>query len=163
MTLTENCQLKEGRCKKSLKCSRILLVHVNVHVKSRHLCSALCSTVDCSLPGSSVYGLFQARILEWVAIFLLLESSRPMDQTHISCISCIGRQILYHCTTWEDPYQLVWMLKEHIYDMIFMICSLQLTHRYANVITKKLLIVMAKTLHKLPNTQGGGHIMSNSK
>ena len=33
--------------------------------------SDLCSPMDCSLPGSSVHGIFQARILEWVAIFLL--------------------------------------------------------------------------------------------
>ena len=35
--------------------------------------------------------------------FLLQGSSRPRDQTHVSCISCFGRQILYHCTTWEAP------------------------------------------------------------
>ena len=33
--------------------------------------------------------------------FLLWGSSRPVDRTHVSCVSCIGRQILYHCTTWE--------------------------------------------------------------
>ena len=68
-----------------------------------------------SPPGSSVYGIFQAWMLEWVAISLLLESSRLKDQTRISCVSCIGRQILYNCATWEDPYELTWMLKEHIY------------------------------------------------
>ena len=30
---------------------------------------------------------------------------RPRDQTHVSCISCNGKQILYHCTTWEAPPQ----------------------------------------------------------
>ena len=57
--------------------------------------------MDCSLPDSSVPGIFQARILEWVAISYSRESSWPKDQIHISCISCTGRQILYHCTTWE--------------------------------------------------------------
>ena len=33
--------------------------------------------------------------------FLLQGSSQPRDQTHVSCTSCISRQILYHCTTWE--------------------------------------------------------------
>ena len=67
-------------------------------------CPTLCNPMDCSLPGSSVHGIFQARILEWVAISHSRESSQPSDQTHISCISCIGGQILYHCTTWEAPW-----------------------------------------------------------
>ena len=46
-----------------------------------------------SLPGSSALGIFQPRIMEWVAI-----SSRPRDPT---CVSCAGRQIPYRCTTWE--------------------------------------------------------------
>ena len=45
---------------------------------------------------SSVHGILQARIQEWIAISYSRGSSRPKDQTHISCISCIGRQILYH-------------------------------------------------------------------
>ena len=57
----------------------------------------LCNIVDCSPPGSSVHGIFQARILEQVAISSSRGSSRPRDQTCLSCISCIGRQILYHC------------------------------------------------------------------
>ena len=43
----------------------------------------------------------QARILEWVAFSSSRGSSPPRDRTCISCISCIGRQILYHWTTWE--------------------------------------------------------------
>ena len=54
-----------------------------------------------SLPGSSIYGIFQARILEWVAISYSRGSSRPRDPTGISCVSCIGRWILYNYTTWE--------------------------------------------------------------
>ena len=54
--------------------------------------------MNCSLPGSSVHGIFQARILEWVAIFCSRRSSWPRDWT---LISCIGRWILDHCTTWE--------------------------------------------------------------
>ena len=42
-----------------------------------------CNPLDCPLE-SSVYGIFQARILEWVAIFYSRGSSRPRDQTHIS-------------------------------------------------------------------------------
>ena len=56
--------------------------------------------VDCSLPSSSVHGVSQARILEWVAISISRGSFWPRDQTYISCI---GRQILYHWATREAP------------------------------------------------------------
>ena len=60
-----------------------------------------CDPMNCSPPGSSVHGIFQARIVGWVAISYSKGSSQPRDQTHVSCISCNGRQILYCCTTWE--------------------------------------------------------------
>ena len=47
--------------------------------------------MDCNLPGSSVHGILQARILEWVAISFSRGSSQPRDGT---LISCIGRWIL---------------------------------------------------------------------
>ena len=50
------------------------------------LCPTLCDPVDCSLPGSSVQGILQARILEWVAISFSRESSRPRDRTLVSGI-----------------------------------------------------------------------------
>ena len=65
------------------------------------LCPTLCDPIDYSPPGSSVHGIRQARILELVAISSSRESSQSRDQTCISCVPCIGRQILYHCTTWE--------------------------------------------------------------
>ena len=43
--------------------------------------------MDCSLSGSTVHGIAQAGILEWVAISYLRESSRPRDRTCISCIA----------------------------------------------------------------------------
>ena len=49
--------------------------------------------MDCSPPGSSVHGIFQARILEWVAISSSRGSSVPRDQT---CVCYIGKLILYH-------------------------------------------------------------------
>ena len=57
--------------------------------------------LDYSPPGSSVHGILQARILEWVAIPFSRGSSWPRDRTRISCLSCIGRQILYCSATWE--------------------------------------------------------------
>ena len=48
---------------------------------------ALCDPMDCSLPGSSVHGIFQARGLEWVAISLSRGSSPPRDRTQVSRIA----------------------------------------------------------------------------
>ena len=46
-------------------------------------CPTLCDPVDCSPPGSSVHGILQARVLEWVAISFSRGSSQPRDQTHV--------------------------------------------------------------------------------
>ena len=70
--------------------------------KSLRSCQILCNPKDHSPPGSSVHGMLQARVLEWVAIpigiqtFPPEESYQPRDQTHISYVSCIGRLVLYH-------------------------------------------------------------------
>ena len=50
-------------------------------------CLTLCNSLDCSLPGSSVHGIFQARILEWVATPFFRGSSRPRNWIMVSCIS----------------------------------------------------------------------------
>ena len=64
------------------------------------LCPTLCHPMDCSLPGSSVHGIFQARILEWVVIsFSRFFPSRY--QIHGSCGSSTGRQFLYHWASWK--------------------------------------------------------------
>ena len=63
------------------------------------LCPTLCNHKDCSPPGSSVHRILQARILERVATSLSRGSSWPRDRTHISSVSCSGRQVLYHSTT----------------------------------------------------------------
>ena len=48
------------------------------------LCPILCDAMDCSLPGSSVHGILQARILEWVAMPSSRGSSQPRDRTQVS-------------------------------------------------------------------------------
>ena len=58
---------------------------------------SLVNPMGYSPPGSSVHGIFQARILQWVTISFSKGSSRPRDQTHISCI---GRQSFCHGATW---------------------------------------------------------------
>ena len=56
------------------------------------LCATLCDSVGCSLLGSSVHEILEARILEWVAVFFSRGSSQPRDQ---NCVSCT-RWMLYH-------------------------------------------------------------------
>ena len=46
----------------------------------------LCDPMDCSPPGSSIHGIFQAIVLEWIAISFSIGSSRPRDGTQVSCI-----------------------------------------------------------------------------
>ena len=69
-----------------------------MHVRS---CLTLCDPMDYSQPWSSVHGVSQARTLEWFVISFSRGSSRPRDQTHMSCNSCTDRCGLYHCTTWD--------------------------------------------------------------
>ena len=67
------------------------------------------SPMDCCSPsGSSVHGILQARILQWVAISFSMESPQSRDRT---LVSCIDRQILYHWATREAPYFLLFMHK----------------------------------------------------
>ena len=71
--------------------------------KSLQLCLTLCDPADCSLPGSSIHGILQARILESVAISSSRGSSQPRDQTCVCYVSCIDRQVLYplcHLLLW---------------------------------------------------------------
>ena len=52
------------------------------------VCSVVsdCDPMDCSLRGFPVHGIFQARILKWIAIFYSMESSRPRDRTRVVCL-----------------------------------------------------------------------------
>ena len=59
-----------------------LLVHLCA--KLLQSCLILCDPLDCSQPGSSVHGILQVRILEWVAIFSYREPSQPRDRTCIA-------------------------------------------------------------------------------
>ena len=80
------------------------------------LCLALCNAVDCSLPGSSVLGILQAGILEWVAVPSSRGASRPRDGT---LLSCVGRQVLYHYYHLGSPPHLLlqsgasWVSSQH--------------------------------------------------
>ena len=66
---------------------------------SHEVMSDSCGTMDCSPPGSSVHGIFQARILEWVAISFSRGSSQPRDHTWVSSFGRWG----FFTTVWEAP------------------------------------------------------------
>ena len=68
----------------------------------------LSNPMDCSLPGSSIHGIFQARILEWVVISFSRRSSRPRDWTQISCI--VGRRF----TVWATREDLMISVIQHL-------------------------------------------------
>ena len=76
-------------------CQPSVLICKPLKVKSEsevtQSCPTLCDPVDCSLPGFSIHGILQARILEWVTISFSRGSFWPRDWTCISCIFCTGR------------------------------------------------------------------------
>ena len=81
-------------------------------ISSIYLCSVaksyltLCNPMNCSLP--SVHEVFQAKILEWVAISSFRGSFWPRDWTHVSCVSCTGSWIFFfHWATWEASVYLL--------------------------------------------------------
>ena len=63
----------------------------------------LCDSIGCSFPGSSVHGILQARISEWVAIPFSKGSSQPREGTQASCIA--GRLFIVWATreAWASP------------------------------------------------------------
>ena len=71
-----------------------------VYVLAAQSCLILCDPTDYSLPGSSVHGILQARVLEWVAIPLVRGSSQPKDRTQVSCIA--GRSFTVWATREKD-------------------------------------------------------------
>ena len=76
-----------------------------VHAKSIQSCPTLCDPMDYSLPGSSVRGILQARILEWVAISFTRGSSRPRDPTRVSLCLLHCRRVLHRYSHLNDMYQ----------------------------------------------------------
>ena len=81
------------------------------------LCLTLCNPLDCSLPGSSVHGIFQARILERVAIYSSRRSSWPKDRT---CISCIAGGFFISEPS-EKPFAAIIITKSHIIKVYFLL------------------------------------------
>ena len=87
-----------------MKCRKLATMQVHLHPcpsctvviiiisEVAHSCLTLGDPMDCSPPGSSVHGILQERILEWVAISFSRGSSQPRDRTWVSCT--VGRRFI---------------------------------------------------------------------
>ena len=121
-------------------------------------CPTVCDPINRSPPGSSVHGIFQARILEWVAISFSRGSPWPRDWTCVSCISCIVRWILYHCTFWEVP-TLPSILAKRSYGKICYILALLLCSQKTKEVDKlkffSKCLAWASLLLRFPRSQSG--------
>ena len=82
--------------------------------------------MDCSPPGSSVWG-FPGKNTEVVAVPSSKGSSRLRDRTLVSSVSCTGKWILYHCTIWESllrcAVELFQILKDDAVKVLHSICQ----------------------------------------
>ena len=76
--------------------SAFFLVQLSYESEVAQSCLTLCNPMDCSLPGSSVHGIFEARVLEWPAISFSRGSSRPRDWTQVFHI--VGRSVTIWAT-----------------------------------------------------------------
>ena len=65
-----------------------------MHAKFLQSCPTLCDPMNCRLLGSSVHGILQARILEWIATFFSRGSSQPRERTCLSYVLCLSRCVL---------------------------------------------------------------------
>ena len=97
----------------------LIYIHMSKIVQS---CPTLCDPMDYSPLGSSVHGIFQEGILEWVAISFSRRSSRPRDWTRVSCI--VGR----HFTVWATREV------HYIYMFFFIFLSWVVSPRILNTV-----------------------------
>ena len=101
--------------------SKVVQLYTRMHACwVAHSCMSLCNPLDCSTQGSSVHGILQARILEWVVISFSRGSSWPRDWTWVFCIE--GRSFTIWSTREALSYTCICML-------FFIFLSIQVNHR----------------------------------
>ena len=111
MHLSEACIYSQGDMYKK--------IDSNVACNRKSNESILCNPMDCSPPGSSLHGILQARILEWVAISFSRGSSQPRDRTWVSCIT--GR------------FFTIWAIREAQFKVINDNFKISDTNRYLKI------------------------------
>ena len=90
------------------KCTIIDSPKSPCRAKSFQSCLTLCDPMNCSLPGSSIHGILQASILEWIAIPWGIFLTQGLDR-HVLGLTCIGRWVLYpqcHLGSPQNPWVL---------------------------------------------------------
>ena len=81
-----------------------LIFALKVKVLVTQSCLTLCDPMDCSLPGSSIYGILQARILEWVVVLSSRGSFPPRDGIYVSYALALAGWFFTTSATWEAQY-----------------------------------------------------------
>ena len=126
--------IADGDCSHEIKRRLFLGIKAMTNLKEgevSQLCLTLCNTVDCSLPCSSVHGIFQARILEWLAISFSSGSSQPRDRTQVSHIA--GRLLTVWATrdvmtNLDSTLKAETWLCHLVKAMVFPVSSVQFSH-----------------------------------
>ena len=104
-----------------------VIMMVGMHAKLFQLCLVLCDPMDCSPPGSLVRGILQARILMRIAMSSSRGSFWPRAWTCVSCISCIGRRVLY-CWCYLGSLQIRYLTVTH--DILYISNSWHSLHQW---------------------------------
>ena len=86
-------------------------LHVSKSAKSLQSCPTLCDPIECNSPGSSVHGILQARIMDWVAMSSFRGSSPPRDQTQVSMSLALAGRFFTTSMTWETHQKFAIHLK----------------------------------------------------
>ena len=94
-----------------------LTLEHNVCAWSLESCQTVGDTMDCSPPGSSVHGILQAQILEWVAMPSSRGSSQSRDRTHVSFVFCIAGE-LFTAESLGKPLNIVYLFI-YIFDFFY--------------------------------------------
>ena len=113
-------RVTESETTERLSTAQYLLYVVCMHASLLQSCLTLYDPMDCSPPGSSVHGILQARIMEWVAMSSSREISWPKNWTHISEVSWIGRWVLYHWCQLGSPLCSVDTISFHTFTCLFL-------------------------------------------
>ena len=97
-----NWGLKTYKCELDEKCKAISSHdYICMHAKSAQSCPTLCVPIDCSLPGSSVHGILQAKMLEWVAFLPPEDLLNPRIKPKSSTSPTLAGGFFTTSTTWE--------------------------------------------------------------
>ena len=97
-------------CSSSLGNCKIFYFFIGGFESCAQSCLTLCALLDCSLPGSSVHGIFQVRVLKWVAMPSSRGSSWPKNRTLVSCVSCTA-----------GGFFTCWAIREALLTLLFLL------------------------------------------